>query len=63
MEHKLLWQVGVPYFEALPEPSKKHHIGVCIERIHPKSETEAQKLVQIADKFSLANECKQFNLC
>lgn len=57
MEHKSLWQVGVPYFEALPEPSRKHLIGGCIERIHPKTEVEAQKIVQIAEKFSLAIEC------
>lgn len=58
MEHPAVWQIGVPYFEALPEPHRKHLIGRCIERIRPKTEREAQQLVQVAEKFSLANECK-----
>lgn len=60
MEHMSLWQVGIPYFEALPEGLRKQAIGKCIERIQPKTDPEAQKLVQIAEKFSLASECKNF---
>lgn len=60
MEHKSMWQVGVPYFEALEEPTRKHLISRCIERIHPETEAEVQKLIQIAEKFSLASERKYF---
>ncbi|CAL8074411.1 unnamed protein product [Orchesella dallaii] len=56
MEHKPIWQIGVPYFEALEEPLRRQLIGKCIERINPKTEMEAQKLVQIAGKFNLADE-------
>lgn len=48
--------MGIFYLETLPESAGRFVIRECLQRRNPDSEMEAQKLIQIAERFGFGDE-------